>query len=154
MASAPVKNKNIEFNMRAMIDAIELVTGQADVIVFGESVLQGFDCLCWDYETDRHMAVSLTDASIQQICEAARQSGIAVSFGFIERVGDRLYSSQIFIGFEGEIVTVFRRVSAGWKAFRKTDDHYREGQMVPQVVRPVFITAELRQKNLPAIVIF
>lgn len=128
LASTPVNNKNIEFNMQTMIDAIETVTGQADVIVFGESVLQGFDCLCWDYETDRHMAVALTDVSIQRMCEAAKQYGIAVSFGFIESIGDILYSSQIFIGSDGEIVTVFHRVSVGWKAFSKTDDHYREGQ--------------------------
>ena len=41
LASAPVKNRNIEFNIQAMIDAIKNVSNQADVIVFGESVLQG-----------------------------------------------------------------------------------------------------------------
>ena len=51
LASAPVKNRNIEFNMQAMIDAMNKASGQAEVILFGESVLQGFDCLCWDYET-------------------------------------------------------------------------------------------------------
>ena len=39
-----------------------------------------------------------------------------------------LYSSQIFIGSDGEIVTVFHRVSIGWKEYSKTDDHYREGK--------------------------
>lgn len=127
LSSAPVKNRNIEFNIRAMIDAIRKAGEQADVILFGESVLQGFDSLCWDYETDRHMAVASTDAPIRRMCEAAKQYSVAVSFGFIERIGDRLYSSQIFIGSDGEIVTVFHRVSVGWKDFRKTDDHYREG---------------------------
>ena len=62
LASAPVKNRNIEFNMQAMIDAMNKASGQAEVILFGESVLQGFDSLCWDYETDKHTAVALTDA--------------------------------------------------------------------------------------------
>lgn len=128
LSSEPVKNRNIEFNIQAMIDAIKKTSGQAEVILFGESVLQGFDCLCWDYETDQHMAVALTDAPIQRMCKAAKQYGIAVSFGFIERIGDRPYSSQIFIGSDGEIVTVFHRVSIGWKEFRKTDDHYQEGK--------------------------
>lgn len=128
LSSASVKNRNIEFNMQAMIDAIKKAGGKAEVILFGESVLQGFDCLCWDYETDKHMAVALTDAPIQRMREAAKQYGIAVSFGFIERIGDCLYSSQIFIGSDGEIVTVFHRVSIGWKEFSKTDDHYREGR--------------------------
>lgn len=128
LASAPVKNRNIEFNMQAMIDTIKKASGQADVILFGESVLQGFDCLCWDYETDKHMAVALTDAPIQRMCEAAREYGIAVSFGFIERIEDVLYSSQIFISSDGEIVNVFHRVSIGWKEYDKTDKHYREGK--------------------------
>lgn len=127
LASAPVKNKNIEFNLQTMIDAMEKTSGQADVILFGESVLQGFDSLCWDFETDKNMAVALTDAPIQRMCEAARHNGIAVSFGFIERVEDLLYSSQIFIGADGEIANVFHRISVGWKEYTKTDDHYREG---------------------------
>lgn len=128
LASVPVKNRNVEFNMHAMIDAMNIASGKAEVILFGESVLQGFDCLCWDYETDKHVAVALTDAPIQRMCEAAKKYGIAVSFGFIERIDDILHSSQIFIGSGGEIVTVFHRVSIGWKEFTKTDNHYQEGK--------------------------
>lgn len=127
LASAPVKNRNIESNLQAMIDAMEDCSGNADLILFGESVLQGFDSLCWDYEIDRLMAVALTDAPIQRMCKAAREYNIVVSFGFIERGDDVLYSSQIFIGSDGEIVNVFRRVSVGWKYYWLTDDHYREG---------------------------
>jgi len=128
LASAPVKNRNIEFNVQAMIDTMKKASEQAEVILFGESVLQGFDSLCWDYETDKYMAAALTDAPIQRMREAAKQYGIAVSFGFIERADGILHSSQIFIGSDGEIVTVFRRVSVGWKEYDKTDDHYREGR--------------------------
>lgn len=128
LASAPVMNRDIEFNLQAMTDAIEDCRGKADLILFGESVLQGFDSLCWDYETDRLMAVALTDIPIRRICDAARENQIAVSFGFIERGDDVLYSSQIFIGADCEIVNVFRRVSVGWKEFTKTDDHYCEGE--------------------------
>lgn len=128
LASAFVKNKDLEFNIGSMIASMRMVCGQAEMIFFGESVLQGFDCLCWDYETDKHMAVAVTDAPVQRMCEAAKQCGIAVSFGFIERIQDALYSSQIFIGSDGEIVTVFHRVSIGWKEFRKTDNHYQEGK--------------------------
>ena len=127
LASAPVKTGNIEFNMASMIAATRDACGKADVITFGESVLQGFDSLCWDYEKDKQMAVSLTDAPIQKMREAAKENGIAVSFGFVERGKNVLYSSQIFIGADGEIVDVFHRVSIGWKEYTKTDDHYREG---------------------------
>ncbi len=128
LASAPVKNRNIAFNLQSMIDAVRSCGGKADLILFGESVLQGFDCLCWNYETDRRMAVALRDAPIRRMREAARENAIAVSFGFIERADDALYSSQIFIGADGEIVDVFHRVSAGWKEDWQTDGHYREGR--------------------------
>lgn len=128
LVSAPVINRDIEFNLQTMIAAVEYCSGQADVILFGESVLQGFDSLCWEYEEDKHMAVSLLDTSIQRMCEASKKYSIAVSFGFIERSEDVLYSSQIFIGSDGEIINVFHRVSIGWKEFSKTDDHYREGK--------------------------
>lgn len=88
----------MDFNTASMMDAMRYVRGKADVIVFGESVLQGFDSLCWDYEQDRHTAVSLTDAPIRKMREAAGENGLAVSFGLIERDEDALYSSQIFIG--------------------------------------------------------
>ena len=128
LASNPVKNRNIPFNLQSMINAMEKCGGRADLILFGESVLQGFNSLCWDYEVDKPMAVSLADGPIRRMCQAAKKNAIAVCFGFIERVDDALYSSQIFIGANGEIVDVFHRVSAGWKEYWQTDGHYREGQ--------------------------
>ena len=127
LASAPVKNRNIAFNLQAMIEALEHCRGKADIILFGESVLQGFDSLCWRYETDQLMASALTDSTIRHMRAAAKANRIAASFGFIERGGGALYSSQIFIGADGEIVNVFRRVSTGWKEAAKTDEHYQEG---------------------------
>lgn len=128
LASAPVKNRDVSFNLQTMEAVIDSCKGKADVIVFGESVLQGFDCLCWEYEKDKAMAVQITDAPIARMRAAAQKAHMAVSFGFIERQGESLYSSQIFIGAEGEIVNLFHRVSVGWKEFDKTDDHYREGE--------------------------
>ena len=58
---------------------------------------------------------------------AARENGAAVSFGMIERAADGLYSSQVFLGADGRLIDVFRRVSVGWKDVRRTDGHYREG---------------------------
>lgn len=99
----------------------------ADLVVFGESTLQGFDCLCWSYAADRDMALPLDSAPIRQLQDAAQKYATAISFGFIERDGDALYSSCAFIGADGEIIHRFRRVSIGWKDYRKTDAHYREG---------------------------
>ena len=123
LASAAVKNRDVEFNTQAMIKCMANVCSDADLIVFGESVMQGFDCLTWDYETDKHIAVSICDPMIRKMQEAAKQYNMAVCFGFIERCDDALYSSQIFIASNGEIVKLFHRVSVGWKEFYKTDEH-------------------------------
>ncbi len=127
LASAPVINRDVESNLQAICGAIKKCRGKADLILFGESALQGFDSLCWDYEKDLQTAVSLTDKPILRARAAAKENEIALSFGFMERESGALHSSQIFIGADGEIVNVFRRVSTGWKERWVTDGRYREG---------------------------
>lgn len=127
LASMPVINRDIAFNLSTITACIKECSQKADVLVFGESVLQGFDCLCWNYEEDRKTAIELSDELITKICEAAKENELAVSLGFIERVGEALYSSQLFVGKDGRIINVFHRVSVGWKEYDKTDEHYLEG---------------------------
>ncbi len=127
LASSPVIDKEVNRNLAFILQALEMCRGKADLVVFGESVLQGFHSLTWDYETDRQMAVPQTDDSIIQICQAAKNHGIAVSFGYIERSGASLFSSQIVIDNTGTVIQNFRRVSVGWKEYWHTDDHYQEG---------------------------
>lgn len=127
LASAPVRPGDVEYNLSVMLQAIRQCGGQADLVLFGESVLQGFDCLSWDYETDRRVAVSREDARVARIRDAARDSQIAVSFGYIEKEGDALFSSQLVIDAMGAIIHNFHRVSVGWKEYWHTDAHYLEG---------------------------
>lgn len=128
LASAPILNQQADLNLQTMIRCIREHKGKADLILFGESVLQGFDCLRWDHEKDLHTAVALTDAPITAMRAVAKENAIAVSFGFIERCSDLLYSSQLFIGANGEIADIFHRVSPGWKPPEITDAHYCEGK--------------------------
>lgn len=127
LASAPVRTGDVEHNLSAMLQTIRQCAGKAELVLFGETVLQGFECLSWDYETDRRVAVSREDARIARIRDAARDSQIAVSFGYIEKAGDALFSSQMVIDAKGAIIHNFHRVSVGWKEYWHTDAHYREG---------------------------
>ena len=128
LASIPVVTGDVEHNVLAMVTAMEQNCGACDLLVFGESVLQGFECLTWDYEKDCHIAVEQEDLPVRQVRQAAQRLGIAVSFGYVERVNDRLFSSQIVIDENGNIVHNFHRVSQGWKAYWHTDHHYCEGE--------------------------
>ena len=62
LASAPVINREIDFNLQTLLEYMKAYRGKAELIVFGESILQGFECLCWDYEKDRSVGISLEDA--------------------------------------------------------------------------------------------
>ena len=128
LASYPVKNKDIPFNTSAILNAMKECAGKADFILFGESVLQGFECLSWDYEVDRNMAVAQDHPAVSQIRAVAKEYGLAVVLGYIEKAEDALFSSALVIGREGETIHNFRRVSQGWKEYWHTDHHYREGE--------------------------
>lgn len=128
LASSLVCHGNVEFNVCAMEDAMTHMKGKADVIVFGETALQGFNCLSWSYERDVHMALTYTDQPIQRLCAAARTNNMALSFGWIEKDETSLYSSQLFIGSDGSRIHNFRRVSPGWKVSSLADSHYCEGK--------------------------
>ena len=128
LASAPVINREIDFNLQTLLEYMKAYRGKVELIVFGESILQGFECLCWDYEKDRSVGIALEDAPVRRIRAAAKEYRLAVSFGMIERRGDHLYSAQLTIGADGELVNLFHRVSVGWKDVSQTDEHYREGE--------------------------
>ncbi len=128
LASAPVTNGAIDANIKTMCLYAKRYGGKADLILFGEAALHGFDALSWDYESDKEIAVCLDSPQIQIMRESAKENQIALCFGFYERVDEVIYSSQIFIGADGEICNLFRRVSVGWKDCSKADSHYREGK--------------------------
>ena len=135
LASAPVINREIKFNLQTLLEYMKDYRGKVELIVFGESILQGFECLCWDYEKDRSVGIALEDAPVRRIRAAAKEYRLAVSFGMIERRGDHLYSAQLTIGEDGELVNLFHRVSVGWKDISQTDEHYREGELQRKKLR-------------------
>lgn len=135
LAATGFVNGDTARNQQTIIQTLSRFSGKADLVVFGETFLQGFDSLCWDFEKDRKVAFPVDetqDASflIDEIRSAVRRFKIAVSFGYIERDGDALFSSQLTVGSDGAIVNNFRRVSIGWKE-RVADGHYREGTDFP-----------------------
>lgn len=113
-------------NLRTILDAMREYAGRADLILFGEAFLQGFDAANFDPAHDHEIAITLDDPAVKQLREAARRHRIAVSFGFIERDSRDFYSSQLTISAAGDIADHYRRVSPGWK-LPHAGDRYREG---------------------------
>ena len=125
LAAVGFRNGDITYNK----DKIKTVIRdhgykQADLILFGETFLQGFDSLSWNYESDKNIAVKTNDPVIDEIRKTAKEYSVAVSFGYIEKAEDSLFSSQLTVGKDGEILDKFRRVSIGWKEPRiNTNGH-------------------------------
>lgn len=120
-------NEDLDFNKKVILKTLEDYQGRADMVLFGEAFLQGFYGPTFDLDHDLKMALALDHPVFDEIAGKARESSIAVSFGFIEREGETIYSSQVTIDSQGKIVDVFRRVSPGWK-IEGAGESYREGE--------------------------
>lgn len=118
---------DIQYNKNKIINAIQDNKGKADLIVFGETFLQGFECLSWKFDEDKEIALQQSNDIIIKIQRMAKENHVAVSFGYIEKCDGKLYSSQITIDNDGKVISNFRRVSAGWKE-EIADCNYCEGK--------------------------
>jgi len=127
LASYICKNKDLAFNLGQIKKALDQVRGKVDLLCFGEAFLQGFDCLCWDFEQDKALALEQGSAALDQLRRWSLESGVALLCGYIEREGESLYSSCIVLD-QGETVHNYRRISRGWKDYRQSDEHYKEGR--------------------------
>ena len=126
LVSYRCENGNTAFNISQMESALRETKGRVDLLCFGEAFLQGFDSLCWDYEKDRRIAVEQSSETMRYLCGLTLEYGTALLTGYIEKDGERLYSSCAVLA-NGEIVHNYRRISKGWKEYSITDHHYCEG---------------------------
>jgi len=120
-------NEDLQYNKKVIVDTLIDFSTRADIVIFGEAFLQGFYGATFNVEHDVQLAISQDDPIIREICSVARQHGIAVSFGFIEKADNYFYSSQITIDANGSVIDIYRRVSPGWKEVF-ANNQYCEGK--------------------------
>lgn len=97
---------NIQANLALMLEIMHENTGKADLLVFPELSLTGYDL------KDRLFDVSLTADSkeILRICEASAATGVNVVFGFVEKgKGELIYNSAMMIQ-NGKITSIQRKI--------------------------------------------
>ncbi len=132
IALAAVRNRNndIEFNISQMKKyMLEAKSAGADVVCFGEAFLHGFDALTWDFDKDKNIAVSTDSELFDKLKLATTEIGVDLFFGYNELDGEAIYSSAALLS-NGKMLYNYRRISRGWKEYSKTDEHYREGDIV------------------------
>lgn len=131
LAAYRFANKDTKFNISQMEKALQESHGKVDLLCFGETFLQGFDSLCWDFQTDKNMAISCDGAVMQKLCELTLRYQTDLLFGYVERDGDALYSSCAVIA-QGKLIHNYRRISKNWKEYSRTDSHYCEGTVTDE----------------------
>ena len=85
LVSYRCENKNVFFNMSQIERAMSEAKGKVDLLCFGEAFLQGFDSLCWDYETDKNLAIELESEAILRLRHWTVQYGMSLLTGYIEK---------------------------------------------------------------------
>ncbi len=121
-------NNDIEFNISQIEKALKGAHSM-DLLCFGEAFLQGFDAFNWNYENDKEIAISKDSFLMQRIEKLSSQYHTDLLFGYLEKDSDSLYSSCAVI-IDGKLKYNYRRISIGWKEFKITDDHYKEGNRI------------------------
>ncbi len=117
---------NVQKNKDRMIALMQKNSDKADMLLFGEAFLQGFYSMDFHYPHDIQLALPLDSPIVNEIKEAAKANGTGVSFGMLERDNENIYSSQITISSQGDMIDVFHRVSPGWKE-ESANECYLEG---------------------------
>lgn len=132
-------NNDVEYNIGQIEKALNESLDKVDLLCFGESFLQGFDSLRWNYEADKDIAITSDALEMTKLRQWSKDYNTAILFGYIERDGNRIYSSCAVMH-EGELICNYRRISTGWKESSKTDEHYQEGTDIK--------TFELKNKKI------
>ncbi len=129
LASAEFRNNSVDYNLLQIKTFMKRASdADCELICFGEAFLQGFDAFSWTFDADMPIALFPNDPVIKKMGEYSKALEIDVAFGYLEKDEESLYSSYMVIQ-EGEPLYNYRRITRGWKEFRKTDHHYKEGSI-------------------------
>lgn len=126
LVAATMRNNRIDEQIKEMEQYLSN-NYKCDLLCFGEAYLHGFHGMSWEYEIDINRAITLDSQPMEQVKGLARKYDCGISFGYIEKFNEKIYSSNIVIDNDGDIVDNYRRVSEGWKG-NWEDNRYAEGQ--------------------------
>lgn len=133
LVSYEFRNHELSFNIKQLEKALKAVGDKVDLLCFGESFLQGFDGLSWNFNVDKKFALTIDSKAIKDICLLSKIYNCALAFGYFELFEDAIYSSYMVID-KGEIIHNYRRITTGWKEVSLTDEHYQEGNETSEFV--------------------
>lgn len=125
LVAATIRNDRVDEQINEIRHYLS-TNSNCDLLCFGEAYLHGFHGMSWEYERDINRAITLDSQQMDEIRELARKYSCGISFGYIEKFNKKIYSSNVVIDDQGNIVDNYRRTSEGWKC-NWEDEHYAEG---------------------------
>lgn len=124
-------------NLAAIRAAVqEAAAAGADLAVFPEAAVTGLindDDPVHDLPLGQPIAGDLTAT----LGAMAREAGLWLAIGLLERAGDRLYDSAVLLRPTGEIALHYRRIQPRWHGSRADPAVYSEGTEVAKVDTPL-----------------
>jgi N-carbamoylputrescine amidase len=129
LASAKFINNDTEFNLDYCIGFIKKAKRyNIDILLFGETYLQGFEALLWRPEEDLPVGIENGSEKMNILRKYCKEENIALGMGYIEREKNNLYSSYLVIDKSGNDLTNYRRISTGWRIRNSDENVYKEGK--------------------------
>ncbi|HOF29132.1 MAG TPA: nitrilase-related carbon-nitrogen hydrolase, partial [Anaerolineaceae bacterium] len=96
-------DRDLDHNFSRMKAWLQRCAGTGfELLCFGEAFAHGFEALSWNHEQDLAIALERDDTHILDLGAQARQAGTGIAFGYIEKAGEKLYSSYMVIPTDGE----------------------------------------------------
>lgn len=128
--AAIVQDSPVFLNLRASIEKAAFLIGEAAgrgarLVVFPETWLPAYPiwldvapkAALWNYAPAKAIfrklfenSVTLDGADVASLCQAARSHSCTVVMGMNERLGGTLYNTMLYIGEDGEITGVHRKL--------------------------------------------
>lgn len=115
---------DFEYNFNEIKRCVE--RSNADLVLFGEAVLNGFNGINFNYEEDIFKVYSLNSFELTKIRELALKNNRAIGLGFYENEKGGIYSTYMVFDKLGEVILKYQRKSKGWRTEDACSD-YREG---------------------------
>jgi len=131
LATAAFINGNVAENTKTIKEYMKQAQSESvDLLLFGESFLQGFDSLTWNPEVDLQIAIEKDDELIQKLRNYCGELGVALGFGYMEKYQNKIYCSYLIFDCNENEINNYRRASSGWKVPTANPDIYQEGEQL------------------------
>lgn len=122
-------DNDLEANLNSMEKMVaEARAEHADLALFGEAFLHGFDALTFDYEHDiNNITLGSKSPEIVKVRQLAIKHDLAIGFGFYENDQSGIFATYMIVDAAGQTLVKYQRVSPGaWTP--EANVEYRRGR--------------------------